>query len=182
MIELATDRLLLRAWHHEDADRVLAIYGLMEVVRWLGDGEPVLMTDLEQAHRTIDRWADRSLGPLLGSWAVEIRSTGVVAGTVLLAALPGDDGEVEIAWQLHPDSWGNGYATEAASALLDHGFGGGLDEIFALTHLGNTRSQAVCRRLGMHHLGREQHWYDVPMEVFSLKRASRRVEECLPSR
>jgi RimJ/RimL family protein N-acetyltransferase len=56
---------------------------------------------------------------------------------------------VEIGWRLHPTHWGNGYAAEAATASLDHGFAGGLDAIVAFTAAGNVRSQAVMRRIGM---------------------------------
>ena len=57
---------------------------------------------------------------------------------------------VEIAWRLHPDHWGHGYASEAALASLRHGFDVvGLDEIVAFTTTRNTRSQAVMVRIGM---------------------------------
>ncbi|HQR28110.1 MAG TPA: GNAT family N-acetyltransferase [Nocardioides sp.] len=175
-MSIPTERLLLRPWRHEDAERVLAVYSCLEVVRWLGDGPPRPMADLGEAHRAVDRWAARGALPPLGVWAVEVAGTGQVAGTVLLARLPGEpdpDGAVEIAWHLHPDSWGHGWATEAAAALLDHGFALGLPEVLALTHLDNTRSQAVCRRLGMRELDRGQEWYDVPMRVFSVTPAER---------
>ncbi len=47
---------------------------------------------------------------------------------------------------------GQGLATEAASAALDFGFGSaGLEEVVSFTSVGNTRSSAVMRRLGMTH-------------------------------
>ena len=56
---------------------------------------------------------------------------------------------VEVGWRLHPDHWGQGYATEAARASLDAGFAAGVDEIVAFTTTSNTRSQAVMERIGM---------------------------------
>jgi RimJ/RimL family protein N-acetyltransferase len=57
---------------------------------------------------------------------------------------------VEIGWRLHPDYWSHGYATEAAKASLDYGFGqGGLTEIVSFTTTVNARSQAVMQRIGM---------------------------------
>lgn len=57
---------------------------------------------------------------------------------------------VEIGWRLHLTHWGQGYATEAAGAWLDYGFGVlGLAEIVAFTDSDNHRSLAVMRRLGM---------------------------------
>jgi RimJ/RimL family protein N-acetyltransferase len=59
---------------------------------------------------------------------------------------------VEVGWRLHPDQWGQGYATEAASASLRFGFDeADLEEIVAFTTTLNTRSQAVMERIGMVH-------------------------------
>src|SRR5437764_1367293 len=57
---------------------------------------------------------------------------------------------VEIGWRLTRAYWGQGYATEAARAALDDGFGRlGLDEIVAFTLPINQRSRRVMERLGM---------------------------------
>jgi RimJ/RimL family protein N-acetyltransferase len=162
-----TPRLLVRPWRVEEAPRLLDILSRVEVAKWLGDGEPVLMKDLEEARRRIERYRELSATPPLGFWAVEVLATGQVAGSVLLLTLPdAEAGEVEIGWHLHPDSWGRGYASEAAAAVLDHGFAGGLHEIHALTHLDNWPSQAVARKLGMERLGVMRKWYDDPSVVF----------------
>jgi RimJ/RimL family protein N-acetyltransferase len=169
---LETERLLLRPWQHSDAPRLLDMQSRLEVMRWLGDGEPKLLKDLDEAHERIDRYVARSADPPLGIWAIEPKAGGDPRGTVLLLTLPNaEDGEVEIGWHLHPDSWGQGYASEAARAVLAHGFGAGLPEILAVTHLGNHPSMAVCRRIGMGHLGVVEKWYDGPSELFRITAA-----------
>lgn len=156
-----TDRLLLRPWTHDDAPRLLDLQSRLEVVKWLGDGEPVLMKDLDEAHARIDRYAADGARPPFGFSAVERLADGLVLGTVLLVELPNAaDGEVEIGWHLHPDAWGGGYATEAARALLGLGFEAGLPEIFAVSHVDNYPSQAVMRRLGMEDRGIVERWYE----------------------
>jgi RimJ/RimL family protein N-acetyltransferase len=165
-MHLATDRLLIRPWRHEEAPRLLDILSRLEVVRWLGDGEPVLMKDLDEARARIDRYGARSVGPL-GMWAAERTEDGVVVGTVLLLTLPNaEHDEVEIGWHLHPDSWGRGYATEAARAVLGHAFAAGLPEVIAVSHTDNEASQAVMRRLGMEDRGVVEKWYDGPSACF----------------
>jgi RimJ/RimL family protein N-acetyltransferase len=53
-------------------------------------------------------------------------------------------------WALAPAHRGQGYATEAARALIEHAFDAfGLARILATTERGNAASQAVMRRLGM---------------------------------
>ena len=168
-MHLETERLLIRDWHEDEAPRLLDMLSRVEVAKWLGDGEPVLMKDLDEARLRIARYTDRSGVPPLGIWAVEVRATGVVAGTVLLLTLPNaEDGEVEIGWHLHPDSWGLGYASEAARAVLAHGFAGGLQEILAVTHLTNEPSMKVAERIGMHHEGIVDKWYDGPSQLYRI--------------
>ncbi len=101
-----TERLLVRPWTHDDAERVLDIHSRLEVVRWLGDGPPRPMTEIAEAHSAIPHWVARAASPPHGTWAVEVRASGVVAGSVTLAVLPrAEHGETELAWWLHPDSW-----------------------------------------------------------------------------
>lgn len=166
-MHLVTGRLLIRPWRHEDAPRLLDLLSRIEVVRWLGDGEPVLMKDLDEAHERVEKYAARNTEPPLGFWAVERVEDGVVLGSVLLLTLPNaEHGEVEIGWHLHPDAWGHGYATEAARAVLGHGFAAGLPEIIAVSHTDNHPSQAVMRRLGMEDRGITDQWYDDPSALF----------------
>lgn len=159
-----TERLAIRPWRLEDADRFFDIYRRDEVVRGLG-AEP--MHDRQEAVDKIEQSLARlATNPRFGSWAVVELSSGIPAGAVLLKALPDGDGEIEIGWQLHPDCWGKGYATEAASAVLKRGFAYGLDEVWAVTHLDNERSTAVCRRIGMRLLGITRRWYHEPLLMF----------------
>ncbi|MCZ2860940.1 GNAT family N-acetyltransferase [Blastococcus sp. VKM Ac-2987] len=160
--DLRTERLRLRPWTTGPADlaRLTDLYGRPEVTRWLGGAPSVAPAELVARWAAVHRLDARFL-----CWAVE-RPDGVPAGTVLLKPLPHGVGEVEVGWHLHPDSWGHGYATEAARAVIDRGFALGLPEVYAVVRPGNAPSIAVCRRLGMTALGRMRRWYDVDLEAF----------------
>lgn len=167
-LRLVTERLVIRQWRHEEAARLLDIQSRYDVMVWLADGEPVLMETLDQAHAKIDLYRERCALPPLGYWAIE-RPDGVIAGSVALMVLPNaEQGEVEIGWHLHPDSCGHGYASEAARAVLAHGFAGGLPEITAVSHTHNERSTSVMRRIGMTDHGITERWYDEPSAYFSM--------------
>jgi len=88
-----------------------------------------------------------------GQWAVEIPGEASFIGVVGLETVADEapfTPAVEVAWRLAQPYWGHGYATEAARASLDYGFGElGLDEIVALTVPANSRSPRATERLGM---------------------------------
>jgi RimJ/RimL family protein N-acetyltransferase len=101
----------------------------------------------------VDRYSEELAREGWGLWAVEVADGAPFVGMVGLhrvnPALPCAPA-VEVGWRLHPGHWGHGYATEAAGAALDFGFGeAGLDEIVAFTTTLNTRSQAVMERIAM---------------------------------
>lgn len=159
-----TERVVLRRWRLDEADRFFDMHRRDEVARWIG-GDPML--DLAEATALLERMAARHADdPRFGSWAVVERSTGQPAGTVLLKPLPDGDGEIEIGWHLHPDSWGRGLATEAGATLLGYGFDLGLREIWAVTHLHNIRSARVCEKVGLRLLGVTHRWYHEPARMF----------------
>jgi RimJ/RimL family protein N-acetyltransferase len=88
-----------------------------------------------------------------GLWAVEVPAVAPFIGFVGLQRIPFEahfTPAVEVGWRLDTPRWGQGYATEAALACLDHGFGPlGLREIVSMTTPGNLRSQRVMERIGM---------------------------------
>ena len=153
MIE--TERLLLRSWRDTDIDPLHAI-----------SSDPVVMEHFPRPS-TWEETADlvvRHRGNLAwgrpGLFAVEtLDRPGTLIGFVGLAS-PRFEARftpcVEVGWRLASTTWGHGYATEAARAAVQHGFGVlGLEEIVSFTATTNERSQAVMRRLGMTHDPRE---------------------------
>ena len=162
--ELRTERLRLRPWTTSAADlaRLTDIYSRDEVARWIG-GTPSVPPD-----ELVARWAQvHALDDRHGCWAIELPDASV-AGSVLFKPLPNGVGEIEVGWHLHPDSWGHGYATEAARAVIDRGFAAGVPEVYAVVRPGNEASMAVCARLGMTPIGLFRRWYDVELETFRL--------------
>ncbi len=167
-----TERLDVRFWTHDDVATMFDIYRRWEVARWLG-ASPKVAESTDAMHATVDRWAAAASSPY-GIWAVVPRDVGRPVGTVLLVPLrdagDAETGDVEVGWHLHPEHWGQGYATEAATGALDRGWAAGLGEVFAVVYPGNDASVAVTRRLGMAPLGRTSRWYGVELDAFALGR------------
>lgn len=177
---LTTDRLTLRAFRDDDADALFDLHSRIEVQRWIGDGRP--MTDVAEARASIPRRRDVPYAHPQGIWAIELGDRFV--GTLLLKPIPIsgsplaadprnpdlalDSPDVEIGWHLHPDVWGRGIATEAATRVLEHA--AELDRVVAVTHPDNLPSQRVALRLGMRDEGLTDHYYDVTTRLFVLER------------
>jgi anti-anti-sigma regulatory factor len=76
---------------------------------------------------------------------------------------------MEIGRQLRPDTWGNGYATEATHALAAWAFSQDVREVFAVVRPGNTRAAATVRNNGMHWVGETTKYFGVELQVFRLR-------------
>lgn len=145
MIETA--RLILRNWREEDADAYAEFLIDPRVADWLGgpftEGEALARMESNRASL-----AETGLGRM----AVERKADRRLIGHCGLARTAGPPmpSGLEIGWALVPDAWGEGYASEAARAVIGEGFARhGVSEIFAFTGTRNLRSQAVMGRLGM---------------------------------
>jgi len=166
-----TERLTARDWTAADTAAAFAIYGQDEVMRWLGAKPRRAVASLAEMAERIELMAERAAArPDYGLWPLELRSAAEVVGAVLLQPLPGSD-VVEIGWHLSPPHWGQGLATEAGAGAVALAFGARhLDRVVAVVDPDNVRSLAVCRRLGMTHLGRTSEYFDLTLELFELVR------------
>ncbi len=145
---IATARLVLRPFTDVDRAPFFELNSHPLVVESLGSSptraESDAIVDHIEAEMARDGW---------GVWAVAVTGGVPFVGMVGLhrvrAELPCAPA-VEVEWRLHPDHWGQGYATEAATASVRFGLDeAGLDQIIAFTTTLNTRSQAVMERIGM---------------------------------
>ena len=148
LADVRTPRLLLRRWREEDLEPFAAL-----------NADPVVM---EHFPAPLDRAASDALAARAdahlaehgwGLWAVHAVAEDRFAGFTGLAVPRWDPPFgpcVEVGWRLSRWAWGAGRATEAARAALDVAFTElGLEEVVSFTAVGNERSQAVMRRLGM---------------------------------
>ena len=144
MIE--TDRLTLRPWREADIAPLHAMGQDAEVMRHIGP--PMSLADARAAH---DRMVARQQADGLCFWAVERRADGAFLGFCgLQRGYDFLEGETEIAWRLRRDTWGQGYAREAAEASLAWGWAQhAMPRITAITVLANTRSWGLMEGLGM---------------------------------
>lgn len=159
MIKLLTPRLLLRPWTDADLAPFAAMGADPEVMRYFPstltrDQSDTLAARI-RSHLDTHGW---------GLWAVQVTE----AGHPLVGRFIGFTGlstplfdapfmpATEIGWRLSRSSWGAGFATEAATAVLDHAFRElSLAEVVSMATVANARSRAVMERIGMTHDARD---------------------------
>ncbi len=141
MRDLETERLRLRPLRASDLDAILAIYHDPRGEEWIGPhtrAEVAAELDFYARHEADHGWA------LL---AVEERSTGELIGDCGLVPLELRGPEIELMYDLHPDHWGQGLASEAVAAVMAEAFDvTGADAIIAVVRPDNPASIRVLEK------------------------------------
>jgi RimJ/RimL family protein N-acetyltransferase len=102
-------------------------------------------------------WLERMRTAAPSAWThgfeVADGRTGAAVGSCGYKGPPDADGVVEIAYAIHPDQRGRGYAKEAAAALVEFAFGAGARLVLAHTRLENDASAHVLLACGFERIG-----------------------------
>ena len=140
---IRTPRLLLREWRDEDSGAFATMSADPVLTEFL------LPPDENWVLRARQRWLEHGFGQFVVELPGEAPFVGVVRLSDLHHLAPAAPA-IEAAWRLAKPYWGRGYALEAARAAIEDGlYRLGLDEIVAITVVGNQRSRRVMERLGM---------------------------------
>jgi RimJ/RimL family protein N-acetyltransferase len=158
-LPIETERLTIRALREDDAEALHEAWGDPEVFRYL-PAEASASVD-----ETRTRLA-RHLRKQLGLWAVEERASGEVAGVCGLLPVEGTGPDIEVAYHLARRWWGQGIATEAASACVAAGLADGLPRVVAYAFAENAASIRVLEKAGLRRLGSRQA-YGAELAFFS---------------
>lgn len=145
---MKTARLHLRPVVHGDAARIAVLAGDWDVASMTGR-IPFPYSE-EDANHWVDGLAENEEvfgldlnGELIG-----------ICGFTLE-----DSGDAELGYWIGKPYWGHGYATEAARAVMAHGFAKSGVRRFVCKHLtGNDASASVIRKLGFKYTGTSTGW------------------------
>ena len=146
MIILKTRRLVFRELALQDVDALCRI---------LADRETMKYYPRPYTKEETKAWIEKSLKSYeengYGLWAIDLKTNGLFIGQCGISNQNIDGITVpEIGYHIDKNHWNNGYATEAASACLEYGFGKlGLDEIFIHTYIRNLPSIRIAEKIGM---------------------------------
>jgi len=144
-----TESLRVRHLTRDDAEMLFAVYGDVEVMRWVDDGQPIVWADCL-------KWIDVTLGNYevrgYGMSALVLKLSGAVIGFCGVVH-PGDQPEPEIKYALLRDYWGQGLATEVVRGMLAYvATCFALERVIATIDPDNGASRRVLVKSGMSYL------------------------------
>ncbi len=147
-LPIQTERLLLRPATVDDLEAWHAISRDAEEA-WFGAPS----STLDDARGNLEKHMRHQEAHGFGLWAVELRATRKVIGVAGLTHLA-EGTEIEVGYRFLREHWGKGYATEAATASIQHGLGElRLERIVAVTLPTNRASRHVMEKCGMAFVG-----------------------------
>jgi RimJ/RimL family protein N-acetyltransferase len=146
---LETERLILRPFVVDDLDALVRLQA-EEAFWWYPLRRGMTAAETGELLGRLVAGSSDPERPIFH--AVVLRSTGTLIGWAGLSVpdfLPEILPAIEVGWRLGAEFWGHGYATEAAAAALDWGFGElGYERIVAIFEPENVASGQVMDRLG----------------------------------
>jgi ribosomal-protein-alanine N-acetyltransferase len=163
-LPLLTPRLRLRPLRGDDFEQLHAVYTDPRVEAFIG---PHTREEVEQelqfdiAHQAEHGWA---------LWALEERSSDRFIGDCGLRPLEMRGPEIELGYDLHPDVWGRGFATEAARAVVEYALGSlQIDRLIAVVKPTHSASRRVLEKAGLKHVG-EREAYGEKLLLYEIRR------------
>jgi ribosomal-protein-alanine N-acetyltransferase len=163
-----TERLMLRHLRSEDLDEFYKICGDPEIMRYVGDGQPL---SREQTRRWIEKSQENYRKYGFGCSAVVAKEDARLIGYCGLVN-PTTNGEAEIIYAFKKRYWGRGLASEAAKAMLDFGLKRrALRRVVATIDPGNRASIRIVEKCGMKYQGQRLDEHNLPEVVYAVEGA-----------
>ena len=145
---IETHRLILRPFRAEDAEDMFA--------NWASDPEVTRFLtwpphrDVDGTRWLLGQWITHYDDGAYFQWAIELKETGAVIGSIAVVKLEEAIGSAEIGYCLGRAFWGRGIMPEALRAVMDYLFDtAGLNRIWAGHDVNNPKSGRVMEKAGM---------------------------------
>lgn len=148
MIIRETKRLILREWQEKDIDDFFFMNQDPKVMEYFPS-----LADRDKTAWLMGRFCEHHNCHGFSIYPVILKENNQFIGFCGLLSANFNSHftpAVEIGWRFKSEYWGNGYAPEAANAMLEIGFTQfNLDEIVSFTSKNNLKSRRVMEKIGM---------------------------------
>jgi RimJ/RimL family protein N-acetyltransferase len=162
---IETDRLILRKFQREDLQALAPILADPKVMNF----SPTGVNSVEQVQERIEGFIACYKEFGFGKWAVVLRESGQLLGYCGIAVdqIDGKD-EKELGYRLDSRYWGQGLATEAASAAIKCGFERfNLPYVLGIAERENVASVRVLEKVGMQYQ-KTTIFHEVEMDLYRI--------------
>lgn len=148
---LKTERIGFFQWENSDMELARLLWGDPDVTRFIcASGE---FSEEDIAER-LKKELDNHLKYHVQYWPIFEKTSNELIGCCGLR--PYDRTKYEIGFHLRPKFWGQGYAVEAANAVIEYAFKIlGADALFAGHNPNNIASSKILKKLGFSYIGDE---------------------------
>src|SRR5437763_3930982 len=140
-LPLLTPRLRLRALVQDDLEDLCRLWMDARVMEWIGEHTR------EDVAQELGEHVESETAHGYALWAVEERASGRFVGDCGLQPFEMRGPEVELGYELLPEAWGRGLASEAVAATLGAAFGPlEIERVIAVVKPGNAASLRVLEK------------------------------------
>ena len=148
---LKTKRIGFSIWNNTDFDLAVKLWGSKEVTRYIcATG---IFTEQDIQNRLETEIQNDKLYQIQ-YWPIFELETGELIGCCGIRPFKTEANAYEIGFHLRQFFWGKGYASEAATAVIDYSFNHlKADKLYAGHHPQNEASQKLLTRLGFQYIG-----------------------------
>lgn len=166
---IKTNRLILRELQSTDLQELASILADPKVMRF----SPTGVNSVEQVQEKIQSFITYYKEFGFGKWAVVLKENNQLLGYcgIAIDRIDGKD-EKELGYRIDSRYWGQGLATEAASATVRYGFDQfNLPYLLGIVERANLASVRVLEKVGMRYK-RVTIFHEVEMDVYRVNAAA----------
>lgn len=149
MMEIVSERLLMRPYNDHDLDFLESLLTNPNMVRYIGNGR---IRDKEGIKQFLSWIYDTyTLNPHYGlKLILDKESNKRIGHAGLVPQMINGKQEIEIGYWISEEYWGRGFATEAARGLMEYGKNKlKIEKMIALIQKDNITSHKVAKKIGM---------------------------------
>jgi RimJ/RimL family protein N-acetyltransferase len=173
-------RLSYRLLTADDSELLFELDQDPEVMRYVNGGEVTTLEKLQEVYLPrLKSYTNPKLG--WGMWGAFLKDSNEFLGWTLIRPMDFfttdyDPNSLEIGWRYHQKHWGNGYATEAAQAVMQALIEqSNISQFTAIAFEENTPSINIMLKLGLTFLKKDRH--EDPLGTHELVFYERRLTE-----
>lgn len=160
-----SDRIYLRSIADDDFELIYRLSINPNVLKFINGGR---VLSKEEIKKDLDKRL-QSTTDVFGYWMIFEKKSNDFIGWVVLKPLDQTQ-EIEIGYRLLEEHWGKGFATEAASLIINYGFNTlNMDKISAVVLEKNLGSRKVLEKLGLTYI-KKGNYYGAKCMYYMLKK------------